>query len=294
MTDVTMKELLEAGVHFGHQTQKWDPRMKPYIFGARRGIHIINLEQTVPMLKKACDFIEDLVAAGGDVLFVGTKRQAQSLIEEQAKQCGMHYVNHRWLGGTLTNFQTIKASIDRLIELETKMEEGGFEGLTKKERRMIERDIKKLRKSLDGIKKMGSLPACLFIIDPKKESIAQQEANRLGIPVVALTDTNCNPEGIDYIIPGNDDAIKAIRIFSERIATSCQQGLEKRQERIRAEVEKAASKDESAKEEAKVQEVAVKQERAFVSREVRAESDTVAPVIERKVEPKEESSGGDG
>lgn len=242
---MTMQELLEAGVHFGHQTQKWDPRMKPYIFGERRGIHIINLEHTVPMSEKAFAFIEEVVASGGDILFVGTKRQAQPVIEDEAKRCGMHYVKSRWLGGTLTNFKTIKASIDRLKEYEANLAEGAYAALKKKERHMIEREVEKLSKSLGGIKNMDGLPAVLFIIDPHKEAIALQEAARLGIPVVALTDTNCNPDNIDFVIPGNDDAIKAIRIFASRVADACLTGLEKRQVRIKEEVEQESKRAEA-------------------------------------------------
>lgn len=262
-----MQELLEAGVHFGHQTQKWNPRMKPFIFGKRRGIHIINLETTVPLFTKACEFVAEMVASGGDVLFVGNKRQAQAVIKDEATRCKMHYVNNRWLGGTLTNFKTIKASIERLKEFESKMEEGAYGSLTKRERRQIERQIEKLRKSLGGIKEMESLPAVLFIIDPHKEQIAQKEANRLKIPVVAVTDTNCSPEGIDYIIPGNDDAIKAIRIFARRVADACLHGLELRQERIRTEVEAEKTKGEAPK----IEEVIPEQSRAFVSRAIKEE-----------------------
>ncbi len=289
-----MQELLEAGVHFGHQTQKWDPRMKPFIFGERRGIHIIDLERTVPLFTKACEFVAERVASGGEVLFVGNKRQAQPVIEEQAKRCKMHYVNSRWLGGTLTNFKTIKASIDRLKDLETKMESGAFETLTKRERRHIEREIAKLSKSLGGIKAMESVPSVLFIIDPHKEQIAQREANRLGIPVVAVTDTNCNPEDIDFVIPGNDDAIKAIRIFAGRIADACLHGLDLRQERIRKEVAAEEAKEPPPP---KIEEMIPEQSRAFVSRSVREEvvnvneTATAAPTpkAEKPVEAKPSS-----
>lgn len=265
-----MKELLDAGVHFGHQTHKWNPRMKSYIFGERAGIHIINLEQTVPMFQQALDFVTEVVTSGGDLLFVGTKRQARLVVEEQAKRCGMHYVNNRWLGGTLTNFATVKASIDRLKDLEVKMADGSFDAFKKKERRQIEREITKLRKALGGIKEMESLPAALFIIDPKKEAIAQREANRLNIPVIAVVDTNCDPEGVDYLIPGNDDAIKAIRIFIQRAADACEAGLGKRQERIRAEVAaEAVAAEKGEKEETREQviEVITEKAKAYVSRE---------------------------
>jgi len=220
-----VKEMLEAGAHFGHQTHRWNPLMKPYIYGARNGIHIIDLEKTVRLFRVASDFITRVVAEGGSVLFVGTKKQAQLIVTEEAKKAGMFYVVHRWLGGTLTNFPTIRASIDRLKDLEKKKTEGGFEGRTKKEKLNLEREMIKLERSFGGIKEMRTLPNVLFIVDPSTEAIAQKEANRLGIPVVALVDTNCNPEGIDYLIPGNDDAIKSIRLFTARIAQACLDGL---------------------------------------------------------------------
>lgn len=261
-----MKELIAAGAHFGHQTQKWDPRMQPYIFGKRAGIHIINLEHTVPMLERACQALAGIVAQGGDVLFVGTKRQAQLVIADEAVRCKMHYVNNRWLGGTLTNFGTIKTSINRLKDLETKMGDGSFDALTKKERRMIEREIVKLHKALGGIKDMAGLPAALFIIDPKKEAIAQREANKLRIPVIAIIDTNCNPEHIDFPIPGNDDAIKAIRVFTHHMAEACLKGLEKRQVKIREEVAQAASRQAAQEEGApKRVEVVTERARAYVA-----------------------------
>jgi small subunit ribosomal protein S2 len=277
---LTVKEMLDAGVHFGHQTQKWDPRMQPYIFGARRGIHIIDLDQTVPLFHAACDFVKEVVASGGDVLFVGTKRQAQSIVEEQAKRCGMHYVHNRWLGGTLTNFRTVKASIDRLKDLESKIADGFFDSLKKRERRQREREVAKLRKVLSGIKEMSGFPALIFIIDPHKEHIAKSEANRLKIPIVALTDTNCNPGGIDHLVPGNDDAIKAIRLLTTAVADACIAGIAERQARIREEIavseaqaEKAAKEKSSAKEQGPVvREVQVDSARAFISRAVLAES----------------------
>lgn len=199
--------------------------MKPFIFGARNGIHIIDLQKTVRLCREACNFITQTVAAGGNLLFVGTKRQAQSIIEDEARRCGMFYVNHRWLGGTLTNFKTIRASIERLKTLEKKREEGSLDVLTKKEKLGVERDIIKLTKAFGGIKEMDRLPAIVFIIDPHKESISRLEANRLGITIVAVADTNCNPEKIEHIVPGNDDAIKSIRFFASKVAQACIDGV---------------------------------------------------------------------
>ncbi len=223
--EVTIKQLLEAGAHFGHQTSRWNPKMRPYIFGARNGIHILDLQQTVGMLKKACDFIRDLSAQGGQVLFVGTKKQAQEVIREEAERCGMFYVNNRWPGGMLTNFQTIRQSIERLRKLEEMLENPAIaEALTKKELLGFRRQRDKLLASLGGIKNMRRLPDALFVIDTKKEEIAVLEANKLGIPVVAPIDTNCDPDLIDYKIPGNDDAIRAIRLFTAAIADAVLEG----------------------------------------------------------------------
>jgi small subunit ribosomal protein S2 len=239
MVEMSVKEMLEAGVHFGHQTHRWDPRMKPFIFGSRNGIHIIDLQKTVGLCREACEFITKAVSEGGNVLFVGTKRQAQPLIEEAAKQAQMFYVSHRWLGGTLTNFKTIQASINRLKDLEKKRDENQLEGLTKKEKLMVEREIIKLTKSFGGIKEMNRLPAVIFIVDPHKEDIALQEANRLHIPVVAVADTNCNPEGIDHLIPGNDDAIKSIRLFTAKVVQACLDGLGQREAVLRDRIERS-------------------------------------------------------
>jgi small subunit ribosomal protein S2 len=213
-----MKELLEAGVHFGHQTRRWNPKMKPYIFGARNGIYIIDLQKTSRKLREALAFLYDVGARGGSVLFVGTKRQAQEPVVEESKRCGMHYVDQRWLGGTLTNFQTIRRRINRLRELDELMESDEQPPMTKKELARQEKEHSRLSKSLSGIKAMDRLPAALVVIDPGKEKIAVAEANKLGIPVVALVDTNCDPEMIDYPVPGNDDAIRAIRLFTSRFA----------------------------------------------------------------------------
>jgi small subunit ribosomal protein S2 len=215
---ITMRQLLEAGVHFGHQTKRWNPKMRPFIFGARNGIHIIDLQHTVKLFNRAYKFIVDTVSRGEPVLFVGTKKQAQDVIQEEAKRCGMFHVTNRWLGGTLTNFKTVKGSIERLRTIEKMAEDGTFERLNKKEVLGLERERIKLEKTLGGIKNMGTLPGAVFIIDPKKEHIAVEEARKLEIPIVAITDTNCDPDVIDYVIPGNDDAIRAIKLFTGKIA----------------------------------------------------------------------------
>ena len=226
MVSVTMKELLEAGVHFGHQVRRWNPKMKEYIFGERNGIYIIDLQKTQRMFREAISFVTNLVAEdrGKTVLFVGTKRQAQDAIREESERCGQYYVNQRWLGGLLTNFQTVQKSIKRLRDLEAMQTDGRYEKLTKKERIKLDRERESLNKNLSGIKTMGRLPDAIFIIDVRKEEIAVAEANRLGIPIVAVVDTNCSPEGIDYVIPGNDDALRAVRLFASRIADSILEG----------------------------------------------------------------------
>ena len=226
MSEVTMKQLLEAGVHFGHQTSRWNPKMKPYIFGARNGIYIIDLQQTVKMFQDAYGFVRDLTAQGGPMLFVGTKKQAQDAIREEAERCGMFYVTNRWLGGMLTNFQTIKQSIDRLKKLEEMLDEPGDGRGAHQEGddRASSASATSCMASLGGIKNMRKLPDALFVIDPKKEEIAVKEANKLGIPVVAVVDTNCDPDVIDYKIPGNDDAIRAIRLFCAAIADAVLEG----------------------------------------------------------------------
>ena len=224
MANVTMKELLEAGVHFGHETKRWDPRMKPYIFGARNGIYIIDLQKTVQLFKGAYEFVRDLAAKGEYVLFVGTKKQAQETVHDQAIRCGMFYVNHRWLGGMLTNFQTIKRSIDRLNKLEAMRNEEIYNLLPKKEVLQLEKERIRLEKSLGGIKSMDRLPGTIFVIDPKKERIALKEARKIAIPSIGIVDTNCNPEEVDYLIPGNDDAIRAIHLFTSKIADAVIEG----------------------------------------------------------------------
>lgn len=226
MSHVKMKEMLEAGLHFGHQTRRWNPKMKPFIFGARNGIYIINLDQTLPLFNRACDFMHDIAAKGGNILFVGTKRQAQEIVREEAGRCGMYYVDHRWLGGMLTNHQTIKKSVERLKNYTGMQEDGTINRYKKKEILMIQKESIKLERNIGGIKEMKSLPAAIFVIDPKRESIAVTEANRLGVPVVAIADTNCDPDGIDYLIPGNDDAIKSIRLVSAKLADAILAGKE--------------------------------------------------------------------
>jgi small subunit ribosomal protein S2 len=226
LVSVTMKELLEAGVHFGHQVRRWNPKMKEYIFGERNGIYIIDLQKTQRMFREAIGFVTNLIAEdkGKTVLFVGTKRQAQDAIREESEKCGQYYVNQRWLGGLLTNFQTVQKSIKRLKDLESMQTDGRYEKLTKKERIKLDRERESLNKNLSGIKSMSRLPDAIFIIDVKKEEIAVAEANRLGIPIVAVVDTNCSPEGIDYVIPGNDDALRAVRLFASRIADAIVEG----------------------------------------------------------------------
>jgi len=215
MSKVSMRDMLEAGVHFGHRTRFWNPKMKPYIYGARNDIHIINLEQTLPMFNDAMNFIGSVAAKRGKILFVGTKRAAGAIVREQAEACGQYFVDKRWLGGMLTNWKTIRQSIKRLKDLETQSQDGTFERLTKKEALMKSREMEKLEASIGGIKNMGGLPDVIFIIDADHENIAIAEAKKLGIPVVAVVDTNSNPDGVDYIIPGNDDAIRAIRLYME-------------------------------------------------------------------------------
>ena len=237
MPEISMKLLLEAGVHFGHQTRKWNPKMKPYIFGARNGIYIIDLQNTAKLLKDAYNFVVRTVSEGGTVLFVGTKKQAQDSIVEEAERCGMYYVNNRWLGGTLTNFQTIKKRINRVKELEEMKRDGSFSRYTKKETIRMEKELAKLETNLGGIKDMDETPSALFVVDTRKEAIALNEGKRLGIPIIAIVDTNGDPEDIDYLIPGNDDAIRSIRLVSSIIADACIEGHNEREAKLRAEEE---------------------------------------------------------
>ena len=224
LPEFSLRQLLEAGVHFGHQTQRWDPLMEPFIYGSRNGIHILDLTQTVPMLDQALNVVRETVAKGGSILFVGTKRQASSPIAEAAEKCAQYYMNHRWLGGTLTNWQTVSKSISRLKNI-NEQAEPGFEGFTKKERLGMERDQAKLEASLGGIREMGGRPDLIFVIDVKKEALAVAEANKLGIPVIAIVDTNCSPDGIDYLIPGNDDAARAIALYTDLAARAALDGM---------------------------------------------------------------------
>ena len=240
MAYLTMKQLLESGVHFGHQTKRWNPKMKSYIFGARNGIYIVDLQQTVKLFKVAYDFIRKITAEGGRVLFVGTKKQAQNAILEESKRCSMFYVNNRWVGGFLTNFQTIKKSIDRLNELDKMEDNPDHTQSTKKELLMFTRERARLEKYLGGVREMKKAPEAVFVIDAKKEIIAIREARRLNIPVIAIVDTNCDPDNVDFIVPGNDDAIRAIKLFSSSIADACIEGAAEYEEVLQASRDKAA------------------------------------------------------
>ena len=293
LPEFTLRQLLEAGVHFGHQTQRWNPRMEEFIYGERNGIHIMDLTQTVPMLDAALNIVRETVAKGGRILFVGTKRQASTAIAEAAEKCAQYYMNHRWLGGTLTNWQTVSQSISRLKSLDEKMTVGS-EGLTKKERLGMEREQSKLQASLGGITQMGGVPDLLFVIDVKKEALAVAEANKLGIPVIAVVDTNCSPSGIDYLIPGNDDAARAIALYCDLIARSALDGMTEQmgaagvdlgemedvplETAVEAPVEEATT-GEAPKEEATTGEVAA--EEAVVEK-----ADTIA---ETEIAPKEKA-----
>ena len=243
MAYVTMKELLEAGVHFGHQTKRWNPKMKPYIFGARNGIYIIDLQRTVAMFKTAYDFIQNTVAEGKSVLFVGTKKQARESIYEEANRCEMFYVHNRWLGGMLTNFQTIRQSIDRLNYLNDLQNDESINRFPKKERLKLAKERIKLDNNLGGIRAMNGLPGAIFVVDPKNEMIAVREGRRLNIPIVAIVDSNCDPDEIDYIIPGNDDAIRAIRLLTSRVADACLAGKARYEEKMQAETDKEVEEE---------------------------------------------------
>lgn len=251
MSVVTMKELLESGVHFGHQVKRWNPKMKKFIFGERNGIHIVDLQKTLKGIEDVYTFVRNVASVGASLLFVGTKKQAQDAIAEEAQRAGTFYVNNRWLGGMLTNFSTVRKSIERLKKIETMKEDGTYNVLTKKEVSQLEKEREKLEKNLSGIKEMKSLPGAVFIIDPKKERIAVQEARRLAIPIIAIVDTNCDPDEIDYVIPGNDDAIRAVKLISSKIANAILEGkgllaksAEEEMEKER--IEKKAKQDEAA------------------------------------------------
>ena len=230
LPEFSMRQLLEAGVHFGHQTARWNPRMAPFIYGSRNGIHILDLTQTAPLLEEALRVIRDTVARGGRILFVGTKRQAQDIVIEEARRAGMYFVTNRWLGGTMTNFSTIKQGLDRLRNLERMKEDGTYEQLLKKEVVKLEKERERLEKYLGGLKGLGNVPAAMFVVDPHQEAIAISEARKLHVPVVAITDTNCDPDLIDYVIPGNDDAIRSIKLITSRIADACIEGAQRRKD----------------------------------------------------------------
>lgn len=286
MTVVSMKSLLEAGVHFGHQTKRWDPKMKPYIYTERNDIYIIDLEQTLQLIEKAYEFVNNTASTGGKVLFVGTKRQSQDAIKEEAIRIGMPYVNKRWLGGTLTNFETIRARIKYLNGLKDMDESGRIEALTKKEGVGIRKEIRKLEENIGGIVEMDRLPAALFIVDPKNEEIATAEARRLSIPIVAIVDTNCNPEEVDYVIPGNDDAIRAISLITKTIADGVDEG-KKIYEKTIAKEEKEKEK-EKAKEQAK-EEKAKEGQEAKEEQTVKTEEKPKAKAAKKSEKPKEKS-----
>ena len=302
LPEFTLRQLLEAGVHFGHQTQRWNPRMEEFIYGERNGIHIMDLTQTVPMLDAALNVARETVARGGRILFVGTKRQASTAIAEAAEKCAQYYMNHRWLGGTLTNWQTVSQSINRLKALDEKMAVGS-EGLTKKERLGMEREQSKLQASLGGITQMGGVPDLLFVIDVKKEALAVAEANKLGIPVIAVVDTNCSPSGVDYIIPGNDDAARAISLYCDLIARSALDGMTEQMgaagvdlgEMEDAPIEAELNTDNVAEEGAKAEPVA---EEAAKAEPVAEEAAKAEPVKEKaatkkKAETKTKVSSSD-
>ncbi len=296
MADVSMRQMLEAGVHFGHQTRFWNPRMAPYIFGERNKIHIINLEKTLPLYQEAVNFVGSLAARRGVILFVGTKRAAQEVIEEEARRCGMPYVNHRWLGGMLTNFKTVRQSIKRLKDLEAMAEDGTFERLAKKEVLRLRREMAKLERSLGGIKDMERLPDALFVIDVGYEKIAVAEAQKLGIPVVGVVDTNNSPLGVDYVIPGNDDAIRAIRLYTQGIADAIIEGRAstahltagEADEFVAVDEEPAAAEKPVRKKKSKA---TVKKKAAKKAARTEAEAETAEAA---PAETKAESSGAEG
>lgn len=296
MSELNISEMMETGAHFGHQTKRWNPKMRPYIYAARSGVHIIDLQKTKALAERAIEFVTDAVASGKSVLFVGTKPQARDIIKDQAIRAQMHYVNNRWMGGTLTNFTTIKKSIDRLIDFTTKREKNDFEGYTKKELLDIDRMIIKLEASLGGIKKLTGKPGIVFIVDPKHEKIAVQEANKLGVPIVAIVDSNCDPDPIDYLIPANDDAISSIQYFTIRIAEACLAGLEKREQMARmdqeSEGQRAKGKPTPRRKVNRSEDMAKKPQKgkgAYVARDAKPEFEgDAAGGFSAKVEVKEE------
>jgi small subunit ribosomal protein S2 len=239
-----LRSLLDAGVHFGHQTKRWNPKMRPFIYGARNGIHIIDLDQTARLFQRAYNFVVDTVARGGHLMMVGTKRQAQEIVREEAARSGSFFITNRWLGGTLTNFRTIKTGLERMRQLERMKEDGTYMSITKKEVSRLEKERERFEKYLGGLKNMGSLPAALFVIDPAMESIAVNEANKIGIPVIAITDTNCDPDRVDFIIPGNDDAIRSIKLITARIADAVVEGSQRRKEFVGREEQQGRGRGE--------------------------------------------------
>jgi small subunit ribosomal protein S2 len=267
LANITMKELLEAGVHFGHQTKRWNPRMKEFIFGERNGIYIIDLQKTLKMFKEASKFVQELAAGGRIILFVGTKRQAQDAIAEEAQRCSMFYVNQRWLGGLLTNWITVQKSVKRLKELDEMATDGRYDLLPKKEVIKLERERKHLQANLAGIKNMSRLPDAIFVIDSNKEQIAVREARKLGIPVVAVVDTNCDPSEVDYVIPGNDDALRAIRLFTSKIAESIAEGVNLIGDKQMAELQAMAAPEAPAEVEAEAAEAPAQEVAAAVGAE---------------------------
>jgi len=262
MAVVTMKELLESGAHFGHQVKRWNPKMKKFIFGERNGIHIVDLQKTLKGVEEAYNFLKNVAAAGGSVLFVGTKKQAQDAVTEEAKKAGAFYVTSRWLGGMLTNYTTVKKSIERLKKIETMKADGTYNVLTKKEVSQLENEREKLEKNLCGIKEMKTIPDAVFIIDPRKENIAVQEAKRLSIPIVAVVDTNCDPEDADYVIPGNDDAIRAIKLISSKMASATIEGKGTLAKKTQEAADAAASQEKAARDEKEASASAAEKETA--------------------------------
>lgn len=297
MANVTMKEMLDAGVHFGHQTQKWNPKMKPYVFGNRGGIHIIDLQKTVVAAQKAAEFVKKQAAQGHKIIFVGTKKQAVDPIQEAAKRCGGFYITKRWLGGTLTNFQTIKASIDRLRKIDIMRDKGELNFFNKKERSQIDKDYMKLNEFLEGIREMKELPGIMFVIDLKKEHIAVQEGRRLGIPIIAIADTNTDPEEVDFPIPGNDDAIRSIMLFTNLIADSYLEGAKEWEQKARARTDKETEAEKptrAARSSAKEKDssgpsVQRKPKRKLVAAGT-AEDVEIMAELEQQTEPKEETA----
>jgi small subunit ribosomal protein S2 len=294
---VSMKQLLEAGVHFGHQTRRWNPKMKNYIFTERNGIYIIDLQKTVKLMDQAYNFVRDLIADGGSIIFVGTKKQAQESIRAEAERCGTHYVNHRWLGGMLTNFNTIRRRIDRMIELDRMEEDGTFERLTKKEVLTLRNEKERLLKFLRGIREMKKLPDAIYIVDPRKERIAVAEARKLDVPVIAIVDTNCDPDEIDYLIPGNDDAIRAVKLITSVMADAILEGKqiseapdeeesqEPAEESVEIEVAKAAEEEVVVEVEEVVEDVVVEEEEVEVEDTVKGEVEVTEPAEEIINEP---------